>query len=91
VRVWDPTSGRALLTLEGHTDWVTGVVVTPDRERAVSASDDKTLKVWDLASGQCVATFQCDGPPRCCAFVNNSRMVAGDAGGRVHFLSLEAP
>ena len=28
--------------------WVTGVAVTPDGSRAVSASADKTLKVWDL-------------------------------------------
>ena len=25
--------------------------MTPDGRRAVSASDDRTLKVWDLASG----------------------------------------
>ena len=27
------------------------MAVTPDGRRAVSASDDRTLKVWDLASG----------------------------------------
>ena len=27
------------------------VAVTPDGRQAVSASDDRTLKVWDLASG----------------------------------------
>ena len=26
--------------------------MTPDGQRAVSASDDHTLKVWDLASGR---------------------------------------
>ena len=28
------------------------MAVTPDGRRAVSASDDSTLKVWDLASGR---------------------------------------
>src|SRR6185369_4161530 len=32
-----------------------------DGRRVVSASDDKTLKVWDLASGQLVATLQGHG------------------------------
>jgi len=43
--------GTALLrTLEGHSDWVNGVAVSPDGRRAVSASFDETLKVWDLHS-----------------------------------------
>ena len=31
----------------------------PDGRRVVSGSDDKTLKVWDLATGgKCVATLE---------------------------------
>ena len=30
----------------------------PDGRRVVSASDDKTLKVWDVATGKCVATLE---------------------------------
>jgi hypothetical protein len=33
------------------------VSVTPDGRRAVSGSDDKTLRVWDLESGQCLRTL----------------------------------
>ena len=40
--------GPLIRTLAGHTDWVNAVAVTPDGRRAVSASSDKTLKVWDL-------------------------------------------
>lgn len=43
------TAGGPLLhTLMGHADWVEAVVVTPDGQRVISASDDTTLKVWDL-------------------------------------------
>jgi hypothetical protein len=42
--------GTALLrTLSGHSGPVYAVAVTPDGQRAVSASSDHTLKVWDLA------------------------------------------
>ena len=44
--------------VEGHTGAVFGVAVTPDGRRAVSASDDCTLRVWDLDSGACLATLQ---------------------------------
>jgi len=66
-----------------------GVAVTPDGKRAVSASGDHTLKVWDLETGEALATFTCDGPVLCCACDDDKRIICGDAGGRVHFLSLE--
>ncbi len=44
-------------TLTGHTDEVTAVAVTPDGRYAVSGSLDKTLKVWDLTTGQAVRTL----------------------------------
>jgi WD40 repeat protein len=88
LKVWDLDTGRALRTLKGHSDRVSGVAMTPDGKRAVSASDDKTLKVWDLETGLLIATFHCDGSARCCAFVDDQRIVAGDAGGRVYHLAL---
>ena len=89
LKVWDLDSGRALRTLEGHSGYVDGVAVTADGKRAVSASGDNTLKVWDLDTGLLIVTFHCDAPAHCCAFVDERRIVAGDAGGRVYILSLE--
>ena len=37
--------------LSGHESYVWDVVVAPDGRSAVSASNDCTLRVWDLASG----------------------------------------
>ena len=44
--------------LAGHTDSVNACAVTPDGRHVVSASDDRTLKVWELASGRAVATLK---------------------------------
>src|SRR5947207_2266118 len=44
--------------LIGHTDGVVGVAVTPDGTCAVSASGDKTLRVWDLAARLPAATLK---------------------------------
>jgi WD40 repeat protein len=89
LKVWDLESGCMLRTLEGHTNWVSGVAVTADGQRAVSASGDNTLKVWDLESGLPVASFHCDASVLCCAIARGRTIIAGDAGGRVHFLVLE--
>jgi WD40 repeat protein len=47
VRLWT-ASGRCLVVLRGHTDWVTGVSVTPHELGLLicTASDDKTVRVW---------------------------------------------
>ena len=37
---------------------VKAVAVTPDGRRAVSGSDDRTLKVWDLEQGALLATWR---------------------------------
>ena len=51
--MWDLESGRSSCgRWKATRDWVNGVAVTPDGKRAVSASEDNTLKVWDLDRGR---------------------------------------
>lgn len=44
-------------TLQAHTNYVWDVAVGPEGRRAFSASNDKTVKMWDLATGSLLATF----------------------------------
>ncbi|MEH1921859.1 hypothetical protein [Nostoc sp.] len=85
-----PPGGRLLRTLNGHSDSVLGVAVTPNGQQVISASSDKTLKVWNLATGEVIATFTGEYPISCCAVApDGMTIVAGDTSGRVHFLRLQ--
>lgn len=47
--------------LEGHRGWVYSVAVSPDSSWAASGSEDKTVKVWDLKTGECHTTLRGHG------------------------------
>ncbi|MCX6376588.1 MAG: TIR domain-containing protein [Armatimonadetes bacterium] len=47
-----------VIVVEGHTDGVQGVAVTPDGRLAVSGSTDKTVRVWDIEAGKCMAKLE---------------------------------
>jgi len=82
--VWDLETGRYLSTLEGHSSWVYSVSVTPDGRGVVSGSQDHTLRVWDLGTGQCVGVHYAGVPISSVAVSGGEpRVVYGTSGGVV--------
>jgi len=45
-------------TFEGNTSEVTCSSISPDGQSALAGSKDNKLRLWDVATGQCVRTFE---------------------------------
>jgi WD40 repeat protein len=92
LKVWGLQNGQQLHSLQGHTNAINAIVTTGDSKRVISVSDDCTLKVWDLTSGEFITGFSGDNPLLACAVaVDGLAVVAGDKAGQVHFLHMEEP
>jgi WD40 repeat protein len=50
-----------LQTLEGHGNIVNSVAFSHDSTQLVSASEDRTVKIWDASSGACLKTLEGHG------------------------------
>jgi WD40 repeat protein len=57
AKVWDATSGKLLVSLEGHTDSVKSAAFSPDGRRIVTVSG-YTARVWDADSGKLLASLE---------------------------------
>jgi WD40 repeat protein len=57
IRILEMASGRELLRLRGHNNWIGGMAFSPDGLRLVSAGKDGTLKVWAAATGREILTL----------------------------------
>ncbi|MEO2013507.1 MAG: tetratricopeptide repeat protein [Fuerstiella sp.] len=59
IQIWpcDSTDGPTAL-LNGHTDQITSLDISSDGTRLVSASLDRTVRVWSLATQQVINSFQ---------------------------------
>lgn len=52
IKLWDPANEyKNTKTLHGHDHSVSSVRFMPTGEQLISASRDKTIRVWEVATG----------------------------------------
>jgi WD40 repeat protein len=63
VRLWSATS-QEMRELGRHESYLASVAFNPGGSRLASGSNDDTVQVWDVASGEAVLSFEGDVPER---------------------------
>ncbi len=86
IALWHPASRKRLTTLRGHEAGILALAAL-DEGWLASASRDRTIRVWNVMTGRCIA-HDLDDSPCALLYLGHGRLVAGDDGGRLHWLLL---
>jgi WD40 repeat protein len=77
-------------TFAGHRARVESLALTSDGETLVSTSYDRTLRIWDLRTGQCRGTFETPAAITTCCVGEDGTLLTCDADGAVSLWDLAA-
>lgn len=84
-----PPGGPLLKTLEGHTDWVEALGVIDER-RVVSASHDRSLRIWDVTTGESLRQLVGHtGAVSALSVIDKRRLVSGTYDGSLRLWDVE--
>jgi WD40 repeat protein len=86
IRIWDAHTGRLLSVMLGTTGNVVNAWISPDKLTLLTGSTDRTVRTWNVTTGQELAVFHLPARPRFCTFSNDGNSAqALDEDGDVHF------
>jgi len=58
VRIVDPSDGSTVRSFRGHASLLRGAAMLPGGSRIISTARDGTIRIWDVESGDEVASFR---------------------------------
>ena len=57
VKIFETKSGKQLVRIEQHADWVTDLAFSPDGTQLVTASRDRSARVFDVTTGEMKSAY----------------------------------
>jgi WD40 repeat protein/serine/threonine protein kinase len=73
-------ASKLMRTFEGHEKSVCSISLSDDARVALSGSEDRKLKLWEIASGRCLVSLDVDRPVRASCLSGDGRVaLSGNA------------
>lgn len=54
IILWEVANIKQMMTYSGHTCWVQSLAFSPDGQILASGSNDQTIRLWNIHTGQCL-------------------------------------
>ena len=83
VRRWS-TDGQQRAVWSGHRQRVCGCSLNPAETALASVSADQTLRVWEIASGRCLAAMRVGQPFAACCWLPDGHTIYLAGGGGIY-------
>jgi WD40 repeat protein len=82
-------SGKLIKNFNQHKSIVRSIQVIEDANKLISASNDETIKIWDLQSGECLKTLNEHSVSRVLIYKNN-KFISGSYNNKIKMWDLES-
>ncbi|XP_076370649.1 NACHT and WD repeat domain-containing protein 2-like isoform X3 [Tachypleus tridentatus] len=91
ILVWDLATGGRRFILRGHSAPVDNIKIDESGTRCLTfdlSGRDRSIRLWDLAKGICLAVFTPDQAISCCEFSSDGRAVVMGLEGKDELVTL---
>ena len=89
IWLYDANTGEELGLLTGHTKPVAAIAFSPNGDKLVSGSYDRTLRLWNPYTGELLKTLNADGRIATLAFSPDGRTLANGLGANIQLWDVD--
>jgi WD40 repeat protein len=74
ARIWERATRTCLFEVDAHVGVTRSITISSDSRYLVTAGADGFLRIWELRTGQKIASWHGEYPIRCCAMLSGDRL-----------------
>ena len=77
IHLWDTLFGKSIKVFKKDSDDINSLAISPNHKLYASGSSDKTVKVFNAVTFECLKSIKCDGEVLSVCFADDRTILAG--------------